>query len=599
MRAARADWRAAFKRRVKRMPSQIRRRLDRMLRPLRAPAVDAAPPLPESYPHWADLLGREAGVWKAARRTARRGPPVLIATSVGGFIPGTFVESLLAVALTLRGAQVHLLLCDEALPACLQATVNDITDEQAFVRAGPAAELCHKCFPAAYRLYQQLGLPVHRYSDFIDARDRQQAHTLARAVPVDDIRTYALDGLAIGQHAYANAVRFFARSTLEGLPNGEAVLRRYLAAALLTAVVTRRVLHRFKIEAACFHHGIYVPQGIVGEAARQFGARVVNWNAAYRKQCFMFSHSGNHQSTFRDEPNHLWEDLPWNAAIEAYVVDYLESRSHGSRDWIFMNREPHEDVQAIAAQMGLDLKRPWVGLLTNLMWDAQLFYPSNAFPTMLDWVLETIAYFATRPDLQLIIRVHPGEIKNGNPTRQPILAELQKHFPTLPPNVFTIAADSPISTYAMMRQCNAVVIYGTKTGLELAAMGVPIIVAGEAWIRNKGFTYDATSPAQYRSYLEQLPLSGPLTAEQLQRARKYAFHFFFRRMIPLEVTQPAAGWPPFRIQVSSLSDLQPHQHPGLDLICDGILRNKRFVYPAETQFSTVASDGIHHAAQSQ
>ena len=68
--------------------------------------------LPENYPDWAAILGREAGPWKMAIRTARRGQHVLIATSVGGYTPGVFLEAALAVALTLRGARVHLLLCD-------------------------------------------------------------------------------------------------------------------------------------------------------------------------------------------------------------------------------------------------------------------------------------------------------------------------------------------------------------------------------------------------------------------------------------------------------------------------------------------------------
>ncbi len=42
--------------------------------------------------------------------------------------------------------------------------------------------------------------------------------------------------------------------------------------------------------------------------------------------------------------------------------------------------------------------------------------------------------------------------------------------------------------------CSTVLIYGTKTGVELSAQGTPVIVGGEAWIRNKGLTMDASSP---------------------------------------------------------------------------------------------------------
>ena len=51
-----------------------------------------------------------------------------------------------------------------------------------------------------------------------------------------------------------------------------------------------------------------------------------------------------------------------------------------------------------------------------------------------------------------------------------------------------------MSTYALMSLCNAAIIYGTKMGVELTSVGLPVIVAGEAWIRNKGLTHDASSP---------------------------------------------------------------------------------------------------------
>ena len=127
-----------------------------------------------------------------------------------------------------------------------------------------------------------------------------------------------------------------------------------------------------------------------------------------------------------------------------------------------------------------------------------------------------------------------------------------------------------LAALGVLGRCNAVLIYGTKAGLELACQGIPTIVAGEAWMRNKGFTYDASSPEEYHAHLDRLPFAGPLEPDKVLRARKYAFHFFFRRMVPLEVTESTGGWPPFKIQVDRLSDLAPGRHAGLDLICDGL-----------------------------
>ena len=200
---------------------------------------------------------------------------------------------------------------------------------------------------------------------------------------------------------------------------------------------------------------------------------------------------------------------------------------------------------------------------------------------MLAWVFQTIEYFKARPDLQLVLRVHPAEIRGTARSRQPLVPEIARAFPELPPNVFIIPPESQVSTYAAMALADAVIIYGTKTGVELTSMGIPTIVAGEAWIRNKGLTLDANTPDEYFRILDRLPLGERLPAEQVTRARMYAYHFFFRRMVPLPFMRPTGAWPPYEVQIEALDDLLPGRFPGLDVLCDGILTGAPFVYPAE------------------
>src|SRR4051812_41482860 len=69
------------------------------------------------FPDWNRILGPDKPAWDAARNAAS-GPDILIAAADGGNLPGATLESLLGAALTLRGARIHVLLCDSALPAC-------------------------------------------------------------------------------------------------------------------------------------------------------------------------------------------------------------------------------------------------------------------------------------------------------------------------------------------------------------------------------------------------------------------------------------------------------------------------------------------------
>jgi hypothetical protein len=529
------------------------------------------------YPDWRALLESEAELWQAARAGAQGGPRVLMATSIGSYSHAATLESVLAAALTFRGAEVHALLCDAAMTACAECDASLYPDLKRFARDGPAHDLCRNCLSPAERVYRQLGITVHKYGDWLSAGDRADASNIAARIPSSEIRSYELDGLTIGEHAHAGALRFFATGSLDGEPMADAIARRYLESALRVAFATRRLLRSMRFSSAVFTHGIYVPWGIVGEVARQEGVHVSTWNVAYRKRRFIFSHDNTYHHTLMSEPREHWENLELSEHQDRELMHYLSSRRDGLFDWIVFHRPKKDDPKELPSLLGLDPSKPVIGLLTNVSWDAQLHYPANAFESMLDWLVQTCRYFETRRDLQLLVRVHPAEISGFPPSRQPVLGELRKAIPHLPANIVVVPPESELSTYALMSLCNCAIIYGTKTGVELTSRSIPVIVAGEAWIRNKGLTCDASSPEEYFRILDRLPFPARLDSGMTSRARRYAYHFFFNRMIPLPFIEPHAGNSIYRLKLSSVRHLLPGASPGLDTICNGILLRTPYI----------------------
>ena len=103
-------------------------------------------------------------------------------------------------------------------------------------------------------------------------------------------------------------------------------------------------------------------------------------------------------------------------------------------------------------------------MLTNVIWDAQLHDPANAFPGMIEWVMQMISYFSKRQDVQLLDPwLHPAELTELSSCTM-IVDEIKRAFPRLPQNVFIIPPESRVSTYAAMLQCDAVIIYGAEYG---------------------------------------------------------------------------------------------------------------------------------------
>ena len=529
------------------------------------------------YPAWSKLVAAEGLPLQLGAAAA---PPrkVLIATSIGSHLPAMQMETTLAAALTLRGAQVEALLCDALLPACQMCEPRFFAAPADLAKNGPQGSLCDDCFGPGKRVFGELGIPVHTYSDNVAPDERAMARRLASELSIEAIEGFELDGLKVGEHAKAGALRFYASASIGHEPDADAIIRRYFEAALLTAYAADRLMKREQYDVAVFHHGIYVPQGLIGEVARRNGVRVVNWNPAYRRNCFLFSHHDTYHHTLMDEPVETWETMSWGEERRECISSYLRSRWQGDNDWIRFTGNPMFEKDRILKEIGCDPDRPIIACLTNVMWDAQLHYPANAFRNMLEWLVFTIRYFETRPDLQLVIRVHPAEITGTVPTRQPVVKVLKEHFDPLPANVFVVSPESDISTYVLAEMSDSAIIYGTKTGVELAAVGIPVIVAGEAWIRGKGLTRDAASPDNYDALLAQLPIGDRMDGAMIERALKYAHHFFFRRMIPVRCFEQGPGWPPFQFSGTSFAGLMEGVDSGLDCICSGILSGTPFVY---------------------
>ena len=58
-------------------------------------------------------------------------------------------------------------------------------------------------------------------------------------------------------------------------------------------------------------------------------------------------------------------------------------------------------------------------------------------------------------------------------------------------------AEDPTSSYVFMDEADLGLVYTSTVGLELAARGVPVVVAAATHYRGRGFTVDPVNPDEY------------------------------------------------------------------------------------------------------
>ncbi len=187
---------------------------------------------------------------------------------------------------------------------------------------------------------------------------------------------------------------------------------------------------------------------------------------------------------------------------------------------------PAQGAEQARAALGLD-ERPVVLLPTNVIGDSLTLGRQVFSHNMTEWITRTVQYFAGMPEVQLVIRIHPGEILSRGASVADIVHQL---IPHLPEHIHLIGAREKVNTYDLAEVADLGLVYTTTVGMEMAMMGVPVIVAGQTHYRGRGFTYDPDSWVSYFKQLGQMlsnPASHRLTREQIERAWKYAYSFFF------------------------------------------------------------------------
>ncbi|MCJ7623287.1 MAG: hypothetical protein MUO76_07270 [Anaerolineaceae bacterium] len=237
------------------------------------------------------------------------------------------------------------------------------------------------------------------------------------------------------------------------------------------------------------------------------------------------------------------DDL-WNARREKPLTDEqlkqvrsLFAARQGAALWKNFARRwqdtPAQGGAKARAALGLD-KRPVVLLATNVLGDSLSLGRQVFSDGMTEWISRTVQYFIGRPDVQLVIRVHPGEVLTHGLCMEEVIYNVA---PKLPEHIKVIGPKEKFNTYDVVAVADMGLVYTTTVGLEMALQGLPVIVAGQTHYRGCGFTFDPDSWVKYYKMIGgalQEPELYRLTPAQVELPgnMRTAFSLNFRAPFP-------------------------------------------------------------------
>lgn len=500
-----------------------------------------------------------------------------------GINPNTLnIDILLMHLFRYREHKVSYLKCNYALSACEFNIFGNGEDDYGIkygISSFANKSRCNTCNSGFDRIYNLNYLNRIELNNYKENSDMYYSEVI-RDIDFNDLRSFKYRNVNLGEHVYSSVCRQLLKSNFSiEVDYEKRVLLKYIISGLKYVDKLYDLFSKEKFDRVITVHGIYLVHGIVVDIANHFNVKVVVYGAPYRKNTLMFSHNETYHKSLLTESDSYWKNLKLTDNDIFKLKDYLSQKNGGGRDYVVYNEKPVNNIIDIENELNVKFggKNIYTAF-TNVVWDAQLFYSSNAFKNIFLWLDCLIDNFSVDSQNILLIRVHPAEFKSGFSSNESILGYLLNKYQKLPNNIYVIDSSSKISSYALIDISKACFVYGTKLALEIACFKKRVIISGDAWARGKGFSTDIIHPMDLILLLKNPDLIDLMSEEEYSLALKYAFYYFFGRMIDmpsinLDLSQNKNS---IFLNFNDLSYFAPSVDSSFDVIYNGVVNGENF-----------------------
>lgn len=489
---------------------------------------------------------------------------VLVFSLRGGWYSHTGWEAVVGHALQIRGATVHVFNCGGVMPIC----------EVNFRHADPKVA-CADCRLYPDTLVGALGLERSWLATYLTDADRAEiAAEVDRLTPAQ-YEGWTFDAKPVGA-LVRNSVLWFLRKSRPDLSTHDAtVYRDFLIAGAEIARMAPRLLDAVRPDVIVELNGLFFAEQILN-AYVPAGCRVATYEAGWRLNSLGFDWLSDRGFADVDDAWDRWRDRPLSSDESARLDAWIQSRRAGDmqRDF-YVKFDGPGGARGPLESLGLDPARPTAVLFTNLVWDTAVLGRNLGFRSIGEWIECAVDWFATRPDLQLVIRIHPAEDLRPAQETNEKLSDFVNRL-TLPANVRLVPSAAPVSSYALIEAASAVLVYTSTAGLEAALYGRPALVAARVYYASRGFTRDAANAEALGAQLDGALSSPRLSSAQVDLARRFAYLLLFRFLCDIPVVKQRPHSLPL-LEPSEAPLVAPGQAAAFDRLMERLLHGGPFV----------------------
>ncbi len=500
----------------------------------------------------------------------------------------TVYEGTIAKACQVRGATVEYVLCDGLLPEC-----DMHWDSFLYQRPRPL-DICAQCQAGSKAQIAEVGLPHRWLGEFITKAGKEEAFAWAQSLAPVEFSGATYLKHPIGEWVESSIFSYF-RQYPADLGNWRVVnaYRGFLLSGALVAIGISAYLDAHSIDCALLFNGRQSITRVAFELLRKSGVRVLTHEMPfYQNGHIMVKPNARCWSNqpFTDFWN-LWGRVPLTRAALERTLKWLTDRRYGRNlTWYAYNPSITADGN-LRRRLNITESKKLLALFTSSTeetagdWELEGAYESQSV-----WVQDVLDWIKYRNDVELVIRVHPhlsGQTGLGRAFDEYSFYERLKT--SMPANTRIVMPDESLNSYALMDEANVGLTFGSSTGIEMAMLGKPIVLAARNFYEVGANIINVRSRESLGEDLER-SLGSFVTKELRREAFRLAYYYAFKFELPFPLVS-VFGVMDFKLNYEGLEALEPGRDATLDHICDYLLYNKSlFDAPSEAEVTRSTED---------
>lgn len=419
---------------------------------------------------------------------------ILFFTPHAALWPHTAPEAYLARGLAECGHSVSYLVCGKAQTYCAPMTARRLVPG---CTANEAARVCADCKAGANAIARVYRFPVDALAHYLSKLDSQQCEQVAtEAVSHKSLDTMLL-GVNVGRVALYEFTLAHKKMSTDLTPEQWQEYQVYLANAMLTLLGFSRYIERQRPEAILTFSPQYSNLNSCMQYAIKQGIRTLfiesGTNLNHRLGTMRVWDWGVHRLV--NPALTYWggsERNPVTVGSARAVSGHFRQLLSGQHFAVFS--QPYAGNSGIRQQWKIGPQQrvllmtlssydeAYAALLIDAFPYEKVF--SDVFRTQAEWVHATIDWVAKRPDIFLVIRVHPRDFPNK---REQVRSEqsfmLENLLRNVPDNVHVNWPTEGVSLYELLEDTEAILTGWSVTAMEALVLGIPVV------------TYDARLPS--------------------------------------------------------------------------------------------------------